>query len=152
MIDRRKLDYNGLRRIWIDTICATLRPEIKARPVPPMGEGGWWFAFTWHEPDRRRDKDNVRAGGTKLILDALVTAKVLPADDNRYVAGFKGDLFRYGNGGVQVELSTLGASWAVYIPHRLPDENEIGEAREVGAVRGERRRTGGWPATRAVHR
>lgn len=40
----------------------------------------------WYTKDRRRDPDNVAAGGTKIILDGLVLAGVLPGDGWAYVA------------------------------------------------------------------
>ena len=40
--------------------------------------------FTYHEPNRRRDKDNVGAA-KKFILDGLVKAGVLIDDSPRYV-------------------------------------------------------------------
>ena len=45
--------------------------------------------FVWNEPNRRRDLDNVAAGGRKLILDALVKAKILPDDDSTHVISFR---------------------------------------------------------------
>ena len=36
--------------------------------------------FLWYEPDRRRDPDNISAGGRKFILDGLVEAGILPTD------------------------------------------------------------------------
>ena len=36
--------------------------------------------FTWYEPNKKRDKDNVCAGGRKFILDGLVQAGVLDGD------------------------------------------------------------------------
>ena len=41
----------------------------------------------WHEPNRRRDLDNV-ASAKKFILDGLVRAGVLANDDQRHVIGF----------------------------------------------------------------
>lgn len=44
--------------------------------------------FLWIEPNMRRDKDNI-AFGKKFILDALVTAGVLPLKDGwKGVEGF----------------------------------------------------------------
>ena len=53
-----------------------------------------WFdkpviiSFDWVEPDRRRDIDNVAAGGRKYILDSLVECGVLKNDSRQYVRGF----------------------------------------------------------------
>jgi len=43
--------------------------------------------FTWFEPDKRRDPDNIAAAGAKFILDAMVAAKVLRGDSQRFIAG-----------------------------------------------------------------
>lgn len=51
--------------------------------------------FTWIEPNRRRDLDNV-AFGKKFILDALVEAGKLPDDGQKYVIGFT-DTFEIGD-------------------------------------------------------
>lgn len=56
-------------------------------------EGQCEIEFLWHEPNRRRDKDNV-AFAKKFILDGLQKAKILPNDNNRYITGFR-DRFSY---------------------------------------------------------
>ena len=43
--------------------------------------------FTWVEPNKRRDIDNV-AFAKKFILDGLVDAGVLKGDSRKYVTGF----------------------------------------------------------------
>lgn len=52
------------------------------------------ISLVWHEPNRRRDKDNV-AFAKKYILDALQKSGILPNDNNDWVTGFK-DKFVYG--------------------------------------------------------
>ncbi len=42
------------------------------------------ITITWHEPNRRRDPDNV-GGGTKFIMDGLVAGGVIKDDSQRYV-------------------------------------------------------------------
>ena len=42
--------------------------------------------ITWHEPDQRRDPDNIMAG-QKFILDGLVAAGTIPNDSQKYVRG-----------------------------------------------------------------
>lgn len=49
--------------------------------------------FTWVEPNRKRDLDNIRFA-TKFILDALVETEVLKNDNSKYVKGFTDD-YRY---------------------------------------------------------
>ena len=38
-----------------------------------------------HEPNARRDRDNVTAGANKIILDALQRAGILQGDGQKYV-------------------------------------------------------------------
>ena len=59
--------------------------------------------FVWHEPNKRRDKDNV-AFAKKFILDALQKAGKLKNDNNQYIAGFNDD-FVYGDEGVEVLIN-----------------------------------------------
>jgi len=44
------------------------------------------LTITWHEPNMKRDPDNIMAG-QKFILDALVMAGVIPDDSQRYIKG-----------------------------------------------------------------
>jgi len=44
------------------------------------------LVITWHEPDRRRDPDNIMAG-QKFILDGLVAAGAIPNDSQKYIQG-----------------------------------------------------------------
>lgn len=46
------------------------------------------FDFVWFEASRRRDLDNVAAGGRKLALDSLVKAGVLQGDGWAHVTGW----------------------------------------------------------------
>lgn len=43
---------------------------------------------TWYCPDRRKDPDNIAAGGRKCLLDGLVETGVLAGDGWRNVSGF----------------------------------------------------------------
>ena len=63
------------------------------------------IGFTWIEPDRRRDIDNISAG-KKYILDALVVLGVLPDDSWKHVKGFLAESFEADkkNWGVKVEI------------------------------------------------
>ena len=38
------------------------------------------FVFSWHCRNKRKDPDNIAAGGTKMILDGLVEAGVMKND------------------------------------------------------------------------
>lgn len=47
-----------------------------------------FMEYTWIEPSRRRDKDNISSFGRKVIQDALVQCGVLKDDGWRNVVGF----------------------------------------------------------------
>jgi len=47
-----------------------------------------WIDFEWIEKNRRRDPDNITAGGRKFILDTLVWAGILKDDGWDEVAGW----------------------------------------------------------------
>lgn len=44
--------------------------------------------FTWYEPNKKRDHDNVSSFGRKVIQDALVKTGVLKDDGWDYITGF----------------------------------------------------------------
>lgn len=47
--------------------------------------------FSWFEPDRRRDRDNISSFGRKVIQDALVACGVLYDDGWDYVVSYADD-------------------------------------------------------------
>lgn len=47
-----------------------------------------FMEYTWIEPSRRRDKDNISSFGRKVIQDALVSAGVLKDDGWKHIVGF----------------------------------------------------------------
>lgn len=49
--------------------------------------------YTWYEPNRRRDKDNVSSFGRKCIQDALVRAGVLQNDGWGEIEAFSDSFF-----------------------------------------------------------
>lgn len=49
--------------------------------------------FTWYEPNKKRDHDNVSSFGRKVIQDALVKCKVLQDDGWKFVTGFTDDFY-----------------------------------------------------------
>lgn len=61
--------------------------------------------YTWVEPNRRRDKDNI-AFAKKFIQDALVRSKVLRNDGWEQIVGFSDD-FRVDRNHPQVEVEIL---------------------------------------------
>lgn len=53
--------------------------------------GPVYMRYTWYEPNRRRDKSNICAGGRKIIEDALVKGGYLHNDGWNEIAGFSDD-------------------------------------------------------------
>lgn len=96
----RGAGYARLKRDWTEAVWA----EAKRQRVPAFPRRVI-LEFTWHEQDRRRDPDNVAAGGRKLVLDGLVLAGVLKGDGWRYIQAWT-DRFdvRPEQAGVAVQL------------------------------------------------
>ena len=96
--------YAKLKRQWTDA-CAL---RIRAAGVP-KGFVRVNLAFRWVEPNRKRDLDNIAAGGRKLITDSLVHAGVLPNDGWAQIAGFS-DSFEVGpKPGVEVTITEVSS-------------------------------------------
>ena len=94
----RGFGYAKLKRQWTQTIAL----HILAAGIKHVDRAR--FEFRWVERDRKRDPDNVAAGGRKLCLDSLVLAKVLNNDGWGQVLGWT-DSFEVGaNPGVEVTI------------------------------------------------
>ena len=65
--------------------------------------------FSWVEPNKRRDIDNI-AFAHKFILDGLVDAGVLKGDSQKYVTGFV-DLFRVDKDNPHVSVLITDEYW-----------------------------------------
>ncbi len=90
--------YAALKKRWTREIAMRIK-IAKVMPVAPAR-----MVFLWVEKNKRRDPDNVAAGGRKLILDALVVAKVLKNDGWAEVQSWS-DTFATGDPpGVNVEV------------------------------------------------
>lgn len=76
----RGAGYAKLKRQWTENVWA----HAKSARMPAF-PGRVVIEFQWFEKDRRRDPDNVAAGGRKLILDGLVKAGVLRGDGWKFV-------------------------------------------------------------------
>jgi len=76
----RGIGYSKMKKAWTDTVWA-LAKSARLEPIA----GRVMLHFEWIEKDKRRDPDNIAAGGRKLILDGLVKAGVLKGDGWRYV-------------------------------------------------------------------
>lgn len=62
-----------------------------------------FMEYTWIEPSRRRDKDNISSFGRKVIQDALVQCGVLRDDGWRHVVGFS-DRFEVNKDNPRIEV------------------------------------------------
>lgn len=62
--------------------------------------------YTWIEPNRKRDKDNISSFGRKVIQDALVKGKYLSGDGWNYIEGFS-DSFEVGEPQIIVEFEEV---------------------------------------------
>lgn len=58
------------------------------RPAGPV-----YMTYRWFEPNKKRDKDNIAAGGRKIIQDSLVEAGVLKNDGWNDIAGFRDEFY-----------------------------------------------------------
>lgn len=102
---RRRDGYSELKRRWTRTVVEAAR-AAQLRSLPRV-----WIRFVWRERTRRRDPDNVAAGGRKVILDGLVAAGVLPGDGWAVIEGWE-DVFESSGAapGALVELYAPAAS------------------------------------------
>ena len=62
--------------------------------------------YTWYEPNKRRDKDNISSFGRKVIQDALVGAAVLKDDGWKHVVGFS-DRFEVDKENPRIEVRII---------------------------------------------
>lgn len=62
-----------------------------------------FMKYTWIEPNRRRDKDNISSFGRKVIQDALVNAAILKGDGWRHIDGFS-DRFKVDKENPRIEV------------------------------------------------
>lgn len=92
--------YAVMKREWTDAVCML----AKAARLPKFT--CVLMHFQWREKGRRRDPDNIAAGGRKLVLDGLVKAGVLPGDGWKHVASWT-DSFITPPGGPYGVLVTL---------------------------------------------
>lgn len=82
---------------YIVTVCArkTLKRWRASSPV--------FMRYTWYEPNKHRDKDNISGMGRKIIQDALVTAGYLKNDGWNEIVGFA-DTFRVDKNEPRIEV------------------------------------------------
>ena len=79
---RHRRSYAKFKQGWQGDI-STL---IKSQKLKPMNKAR--IDFIWIERSRKRDPDNIAAGGRKLILDALVESGIIANDGWKHIVGF----------------------------------------------------------------
>lgn len=62
-----------------------------------------FMEYTWYEPNKRRDKDNISSYGRKVIQDGLVKAGVLHGDGWSHIIGFL-DKFKIDKNNPRIEI------------------------------------------------
>jgi len=83
----------------------------------PQNLGKIDIDITWVEPNRKRDKDNIAGGGTKIILDALVEANIIKNDGWKNIGSITHHFWvDKGNPYIKVRL----------IPYKNLMENKLG--------------------------
>lgn len=83
--------------------------DIAANSDMPTFQKPVHVYFTWVEPNKRRDLDNI-AFAHKFILDGLVKAGVLNGDSQKYVTGFV-DFFRVDKDNPHVSILITDEYW-----------------------------------------
>lgn len=97
--------YAALKAHWQRVVTLEMR-AVGLAPVPVGARVH--LLFEWHEAARRRDPDNIAAGGRKLILDALVHAGIVPGDGWATIAGWTDHFLVSPSAGVRVTLFVVG--------------------------------------------
>ena len=81
--DKGCYKYNTIKKRWQKIIGWAVK---RARLWPVTSAQ---FSFHWIERNKRRDPDNIAAGGRKLILDALVDLEILKNDGWKQVIAWE---------------------------------------------------------------
>lgn len=82
-------------KIVMSEIYRQMRGQHFRKPV--------FMRYTWYEPNRRRDLDNVSSFGRKVIQDALVKTHVLDNDGWKQIKGFS-DAFYVDSKNPRIEI------------------------------------------------
>ena len=69
-------------------VLAARKSLKKWKPTGPV-----YMTYRWYEPNKKRDKDNIAAGGRKIIQDALVEAGYLKNDGWNDIVGFRDEFY-----------------------------------------------------------
>ena len=75
-------NYQKLKKEYESLIVSA----INLAKIKPVKKG--YFIFNWIEKNKKRDPDNIAAGGRKFIFDSLVAAGILETDGWKSVGGW----------------------------------------------------------------
>ncbi len=102
-IDANRRNYHAGAKLKKE---AQYRVEVSARKCLKQwrASGPVFMHYVWFEPSKRRDKDNIAAGGRKVIQDALVSAGYLKNDGWAEIIGFS-DEFRIDKKEPRIEVT-----------------------------------------------
>ena len=79
---------NNMKRkahtVVIQAIREAKLPKVTKYPIK--------LKTVWYEPNKRRDADNVVAGGRKAILDAMVEIGIIEDDGIKFVDSFEDEV------------------------------------------------------------
>jgi len=89
--------YAGAKRHWTGVTVAECVAQ-RLRPVTPPVK----IDFVWYN-NGRKDPDNIRIA-SKMIIDGLVKASILPEDNQKIIKGFT-DLFHKDTDDPRVEIT-----------------------------------------------
>ena len=77
--------------------------EIRSQLRGVRFHGPGRMVYSWYEPNKKRDLDNISSYGRKVIQDALVACRVIENDGWERVAGFE-DMFFVDKKNPRVEI------------------------------------------------
>jgi Holliday junction resolvase RusA-like endonuclease len=76
-----------MKREVEEMICWEIKSQIKEKFSSVT------LIFRWHEPNKRRDPDNISSFGRKVCLDALQATGVLTGDGWKQIVGFSDEFY-----------------------------------------------------------
>ena len=95
---------NDMKQGYQMFISNAIRASLKRQAIkPPV-----MIHYSFYEPDRRRDLDNIAAVAHKFIQDALVKCRVIENDWWQYIKGFS-DEFHVDKHNPRIEVTLIEA-------------------------------------------
>lgn len=102
IIDASRANYrigNALKQETQEIVIWCIRQQLRgAKITKPV-----ILRYTFYEPNRRRDKDNIASGAHKIVQDALVKSGVLQNDGWKHISNFE-DRFDVDKDNPRVEI------------------------------------------------